>query len=168
MLSIVYRSVATRHLPATELIELCITSAEKNARSDITGFLVQYDGVFLQVLEGQGPILEPLIETIRADDRHTGFNVLCRDDAARSLNFGFWSMNIGPLDDADMRRIVLADGAADFAGRSLDPDYALTVLTRAYLETCWRADVDPAARDLRRGVIPNWVQPTHVSGSEAP
>ncbi|HYH40263.1 MAG TPA: BLUF domain-containing protein [Azospirillum sp.] len=168
MLSILYRSVATRPLSTTELIDLCVVSAEKNAKRGITGFLVHYDGVFLQVLEGPEAFMEPLLETIRADDRHTRFEVLCRDDAVRAQSFGFWSMNIGPLDDADMRRTVLADGADDFAARSLDPDYALAVLTRAYLETCWRADVDPAARDLRCGLVPHWAQPTHATGSEAP
>lgn len=164
MLTIVYRSEASHRMAPTELAELCLISARKNQSLGITGFLLHQDGLFLQVLEGERSVLEPLFERIRHDDRHKNVEILLYEDSATKPNFAFWSMNLGPLDDGEFHARVMRGIASkeEFVAKSHDPDFVLDVLTRAYMEACMMSDVDPATHDLTSGVIPTWILPTYM------
>lgn len=170
MLTLVYRSEMTRPLSASLLAELCLLSARKNQTLGITGFLVHFHGVFLQILEGPADAVETLFATIAADERHRNVDVLLCDDTNGKRNFAFWSMNLGPLDDADFRARVLqrSTSGQDFAARTRHPDAALDVLMRAYTEACILSHVDPAAHDLTSGVIPAWILPMHMAPHQQP
>ena len=50
---LVYRSTASRHLPASALLHLLERSRAHNARLEITGMLLFHSGQFLQMLEGE-------------------------------------------------------------------------------------------------------------------
>ena len=170
MMTIVYRSEAAHKVSPAELAELCLASARKNQTLGITGFLLHMDGLFLQVLEGDRAVVEPLFETIRRDCRHGNVEILlCAEDSAAQPNFAFWSMNLGPLDDEEFHRRVMQGitSREEFAARTHDPDVALDLLTRAYMEACLMAEIDPAAHDLTVGAIPSWILPTYMGQSPA-
>ncbi|HYD65413.1 BLUF domain-containing protein [Azospirillum sp.] len=170
MLTLVYRSEMTQSLSANRLAELCLLSARKNQRLGVTGFLVHFHGIFLQILEGPADVVETLFATIAADERHRNVDVLMRDDSEGKRNFAFWSMNLGPLDDAGFRARVLQGDMSgqEFAARTRDPDGALDLLMRAYTEACILSHVDPAAHDLTSGTIPAWILPTHMAQHAQP
>ncbi|MCW2238393.1 BLUF domain-containing protein [Azospirillum canadense] len=166
MLTIVYRSEASHAMASAELAELCLVSARNNRALGITGFLLHQDGLFLQVLEGERRVLEPLFERIRRDDRHRNVEVLLHEDSTTKPNFAFWSMNLGPLDDEEFHTRVLRGVTTkeEFAAKTHDPDFALDILMRAYMEACVMSDVDPATHDLTCGAIPAWILPTYMGG----
>ncbi|NYZ11768.1 BLUF domain-containing protein [Azospirillum sp. RWY-5-1] len=158
MLTIMYRSEAATLLPFSELTQICLTSAHKNRALGITGFLIEFDGIFLQVLEGESDAVDRLYDRIRADPRHRNVELLLREAGDTGRSFGFWAMNFGPLNDHDFWRGVFGRpmGLPEFARRSHDPDFALEVLSRAYLHACTVADINPSVRDFVHGAIPSF------------
>lgn len=158
MLTIVYRSEAVDRLPYSALADICVFSARKNREVGITGFLVEFEGIFLQVLEGEPDVVETLFAHIAADTRHTEVELLLRETTAGQPNFGFWAMNFGPLDTPTFWQAVFGSPVRieEFRRRSHDDDFALDLLARAYMHACIAADVDAASRDLVRGNIPRF------------
>jgi len=53
--------------------------------------LIYDEGAFIQIIEGSGAVLCPLIETIYKDNRHTDINELNRE-YIEHCNFADWSM----------------------------------------------------------------------------
>jgi len=160
MLSLLYRSQAVALLPQSELTDICLRSARKNQRLGITGFLVEYGGVFLQILEGEPGTVESLYAEILRDPRHHDVELLLREEGKGKPNFGFWAMNYGPLDDPRFWEDAfgMPMDAGDFNQRSRDPDFALDVLSRAYLNAFAVADVDSAVRAFVYGRLPNHLE----------
>ncbi len=62
-----------------------------NEARNVTGALVYADGVFLQVLEGEREVLEPLVESIRSDKRHDSMKVFHSREVTRRA-FDDWRM----------------------------------------------------------------------------
>lgn len=78
MFALAYSSQAAAPFEFTALRELGATSAIKNARLGITGFL-NYDAEsesFFQFLEGERGVVEALMATIERDPRHRVLNVV--------------------------------------------------------------------------------------------
>ena len=80
--SVTYTSLA--HINgSSEFEELETSSREWNARNDVTGFLV-FNGIhFLQLIEGGEAIIDDLVERVRKDPRHTGFEIRDRQKVER-------------------------------------------------------------------------------------
>lgn len=156
MLTLVYRSEAVVRLPQNALADICLQSARNNRRRGITGFLVEFDGVFLQVLEGEPYEVDSLYARITADHRHRNIELLLHETSSGQPTFGFWAMNFGPLDTPTFWQAVFGTPIRtdEFRHRSHDADFALNVLARAYMHACVVAEIDPAIRDLVRGNLP--------------
>jgi len=156
MLTLVYRSDAAVRLPHAVLSDLCLQSAAKNRRLGITGFLVEHEGTFLQVLEGEPRAVERLFDRIVTDGRHQNVSILSHELSRDERTFGFWSMNFGPLSDPDFWTGEFADfrERKDFRIKSHSADFALRVLARAYTHACILADADPEIGDYVRGKRP--------------
>ena len=73
---VVYMSTAVGVLRADELDRIYLRAKSANAAADITGLMLFYEGVFLQVLEGPTAGVTSLMERIRRDRRHSGVTVL--------------------------------------------------------------------------------------------
>lgn len=73
---VVYMSTAVGVLRAEELDRIYLRAKSANAGAGITGLLLFYEGVFLQVLEGPMAGVTSLMERIRRDKRHSGLTVL--------------------------------------------------------------------------------------------
>jgi hypothetical protein len=68
---VVYLSTAVGVLRADELDRIYLRAKAANARAGITGLLLFYEGMFLQVLEGPAAGVASLMERIRKDRRHS-------------------------------------------------------------------------------------------------
>ena len=73
--SVTYTSLAKPDLQTSELEEIHRSSRQSNTRDEITGLLVYNGTHFLQVVEGAEEPVAKLIERLREDPRHKGFEV---------------------------------------------------------------------------------------------
>ncbi|WP_244433552.1 BLUF domain-containing protein [Azospirillum sp. B506] len=163
MLSLLYRSDALPLLPFSALADICVRSYTNNRRLDVTGFLVEHEGTFLQVLEGEPDTVTRLFECISHDERHRNIAVLRQWERPGRV-FGFWAMNFGPLDDPSFWQgefAELRDGAA-FRHKSGDAETALAVLCRAYVFAGTVAGTDPVIRGFVMGYPPGPTQAVTV------
>ena len=91
--SLTYTSLARLDLQTTDLEDIHRTAREQNALDGITGLLVFNGTHFLQIIEGSESAIEELVERLRQDPRHTGFEIRDRQKVdARS--FPDWSMEL--------------------------------------------------------------------------
>lgn len=163
MLTLLYRSDAVALLPFSALADICVRSSSNNRRLGVTGFLIEHEGTFLQVLEGEADAVGPLFARISSDTRHRNLAMLGRwEQPERS--FGFWAMNFGPLDDPDFWDDEFASlrDAQTFRRRSCDPETALAVLCRAYAFAGKVAGADPVIGDFVMGLSRPVRQPIGV------
>ena len=91
--TLTYTSRASLDLTAADLAEIHRVARELNGLDGITGLLA-FDGTrFLQIVEGSAEAVEALVERLRRDHRHTGFEV--RDEQAiERRSFPGWSMEL--------------------------------------------------------------------------
>lgn len=163
MLALLYRSDAVSLLPFSALADICVRSSANNRRLGVTGFLVEHEGTFLQVLEGEAEAVNGLFERIAKDERHRNLAVLGRWEQ-RGRSFGFWAMNFGPLDDPTFWQgefAELRDGKA-FRRKSGDADTALAVLCRAYAFASMVTGSDPVIGGFVMGYPAPTQQPATV------
>jgi hypothetical protein len=91
--SVTYTSLARLDLQASDLEAIHRTAREQNALDGITGLLVFNGTHFLQIIEGAEDAIEDLVERLRKDPRHNGFEIRDRRQVdARS--FPDWSMEL--------------------------------------------------------------------------
>jgi hypothetical protein len=91
--SVTYTSLARLDLQASDLEAIHHTAREQNALDGITGLLVFNGTHFLQIIEGAEDAIEDLVERLRKDPRHNGFEIRDRRQVdARS--FPDWSMEL--------------------------------------------------------------------------
>lgn len=76
MKHIIYLSSATELLSDEEINSLLKTSRENNKKNNITGLLLYCDGNFLQVLEGENEVIDPIFSIISTDRRHKNIIVV--------------------------------------------------------------------------------------------
>lgn len=98
---VIYASSATQVFSKDELTELLKTSRANNRELGVTGILLFKDGNFLQVLEGEDAVLDPLLKKIGNDPRHTGLVVYPRK-AIDEREFPNWSMAFRDLNDPEL------------------------------------------------------------------
>jgi len=91
--SLTYTSFAQLDLTATDLENIHRTARHANALNGISGLLIFNGTHFLQVLEGTADAVDALVENLRRDSRHTGFEI--RDTSvAEERSFPGWSMKL--------------------------------------------------------------------------
>ncbi|HET9354883.1 MAG TPA: BLUF domain-containing protein [Sphingomicrobium sp.] len=91
--SLTYTSRASIDLEAGDLEEIHRTAREVNALEGITGLLIFNGTHFLQIVEGAPEAIEDLVERLRRDPRHHGFEI--RDErSVEHRSFPSWSMEL--------------------------------------------------------------------------
>lgn len=97
MIQLIYVSKATQEFSFEELAALLEGGRARNKVRGLSGMIVFHEGWFLQMLEGDAGIVDPLFEKISKDERHTHIRLLLRReiDAPRfdSLSFGLCGTN---------------------------------------------------------------------------
>ena len=111
--SVTYTSLARLDLQTSDLEDIHRTAREVNALEGITGLLVFNGTHFLQIIEGSETAIDELVEKLRADPRHTGFEIRDRRKVdARS--FPDWSMELVRVNASYFQaRDTLADRLPD-------------------------------------------------------
>ncbi len=93
MKSLTYTSFAQLDLEAADLEDIHRTARNSNALNGITGLLIFNGTHFLQVIEGMEDAVDALVDNLRRDPRHTGFEI--RDMSfVEERSFPDWSMEL--------------------------------------------------------------------------
>jgi len=116
MYMIVYVSSAVGLFSDHELEELLQKARANNRSLDITGMLLYKDGNFMQLLEGPKEAVESLVEKIKCDPRHRGFQALLRQET-EGREFKDWEMGFKKLDAEEAARLP---GYSDFLNLPLN------------------------------------------------
>jgi hypothetical protein len=116
---VIYGSVEIRYLSAIQLSELLSLARARNQGLDITGVLLHQKGIFVQVLEGDEPVVGALYDRISRDPRHKNVAVF-RRGPIQARQFAAWSMGFLELEPAVLSRLggwnpLLQKGAATTA-----------------------------------------------------
>lgn len=106
---LIYLSKASRKLSSVDFLNLLKIARENNINLRVTGSLFYNGGWFLQVLEGDLPIIQELYRKIENDDRHMHAKVLYLEPA-KNRTFSRWTMNMINLEqEHDTKYHVLRD-----------------------------------------------------------
>jgi hypothetical protein len=93
LISLTYTSLARLDLRAEDLEAIHRAARELNALDGITGLLVFNGTHFLQIIEGAEEAIDDLVERLRRDKRHSGFEIRDRHYVA-ARSFPDWSMEL--------------------------------------------------------------------------
>ena len=91
--SVTYTSLARLDLQESDLEDIHRSAREQNALDGVTGLLVFNGTHFLQIIEGSEDAIEDLIDRLRRDSRHTGFEIRDRRKIDER-SFPDWSMEL--------------------------------------------------------------------------
>ena len=91
--SVTYTSLARLDLQSSDLEDIHRTARDQNVLDGITGILIFNGTHFLQIIEGSSEAIEDLIERLRKDTRHTGFEIRDRRKVDER-SFPQWSMEL--------------------------------------------------------------------------
>lgn len=100
-----YISRAAENLTRSDVQEIAKLSSETNKSKGLTGFLVYFEGIFFQILEGEEEAVDNLyFEKIIKDPRH--YDILCLgvESVDSKSHFRDWSMKL--IDISDKEEII--------------------------------------------------------------
>ncbi len=101
---IIYASALSKDEDDSCLPRILATAVANNARQGVSGMLLYINRSFLQVLEGDEAILDPLYEKIRQDPRHTRPMTL-QIAPIETRQFPDWSMGLAHVSADELDRI---------------------------------------------------------------
>jgi hypothetical protein len=121
-----------------DLATLLAECREKNSKAGLTGMLLYSEGTFFQVLEGDRPIVEKLLESLTKDKRHERVTKILMEPIEERA-FTQWTMGYAKVTKQELAAIP---GLSDFftQGRSymdLGEGTAKTLLS-AFKDGAWR------------------------------
>jgi hypothetical protein len=91
--TVTYTSLARLDLTGADLADIHATGRRLNALDGVTGLLIFNGTRFVQVIEGGESAIDDLVERLRADDRHSAFEI--RDERiVAERAFPDWSMEL--------------------------------------------------------------------------
>ena len=106
-------------MSADALLALVTQCHRNNTGKGLTGMLLHGNGTFLQVLEGEEIIVEPLLAVIERDPRHTNMKTLHRETIS-SRQYSDWSMGFEQVTDRTLKQIP---GLRNFDLLNFTPEY---------------------------------------------
>lgn len=91
--TVTYTSLARLDLTAADLAAIHETARRLNALDGVTGLLIFNGSRFLQIIEGAESAIDDLVARLRADPRHSAFEI--RDERiVAERAFPDWSMEL--------------------------------------------------------------------------
>jgi hypothetical protein len=134
----IYSSASTSDFTPMDLVALLAECREKNSKADLTGMLLYGNGTFFQVLEGDRPVVEALLEKLVTDPRHERLTKIILEPI-EERSFAQWTMGYSKVTKKELADIP---GLNDFfAGGSsyleLGEGRAKTLLN-AFKKGGWR------------------------------
>jgi hypothetical protein len=114
-----------------QIRNILATARTNNPKSRLTGALAFNESCFAQVLEGYSDDLQPLLDRIRRDPRHSDLKVLAKSKATRRF-FAQWSMAYVDTPQSDGRHPLahFSFEAALTRGATPEADQLLHALRR--------------------------------------
>lgn len=100
LLEVIYASSAVPSLNDADIGGIVESSYQRNVARGITGVLLYSRRRFLQILEGEEPVVAQTLARILADDRHHGIEILAESRIA-DRTFAGWFVGVGDLDAPD-------------------------------------------------------------------
>jgi len=91
MYYLIYTSDAAFTFQEDDLKALLLQAQAKNKNLGITGMLYYFDGIFIQLIEGQEIDVKQLGNTIANDERHKNFTII-KEGPVEKRFFKEWSM----------------------------------------------------------------------------
>lgn len=88
---VLYLSNAQHLLSDDELDVLLDQARSRNAQNGLTGMLVYHDGSFIQILEGEKPVVQKVLNSILNDSRHDNIIVVDEQEISHR-SFPDWGM----------------------------------------------------------------------------
>lgn len=91
MIKLIYISKAIRPLLEDDVLDILKGAQEKNERLNITGALLYFDKVFLQLIEGPRAHVNELFQSISHDARHYDITLI-KVEEITARQFSNWRM----------------------------------------------------------------------------
>jgi len=115
MIQTAYVSRAAEAVTEESLLSLMQQCMANNEASGITGMLLYGNDTFLQVLEGEEPVLDTLVDKIRKDPRHSEIHFLYRKPVEHR-QYTEWSLGFKRISAQGLNAVggFSAFGAKDF------------------------------------------------------
>lgn len=113
LVSLVYVSFASNNMDESSLHEILRVSRENNQAAGLTGMLLYHNRLFIQALEGEESLVDPLFRKICKDPRHRNVVKIFKENI-RERSFGDWAMGFNTLDKSDVQDI---EGYTDFLAK---------------------------------------------------
>ena len=115
MIQVSYVSRSAEPMSASDLLTLLHECRTNNTRQGVSGLLLYGNGTFLQTIEGEAEVVDPLYERIFNDKRHADIELLYRKNI-HQREYSEWSMGFDEINDASLENVSgLRDfGAVDF------------------------------------------------------
>jgi hypothetical protein len=134
----IYCSAATNDFSPENLTTLLDECRKKNSKVGLTGMLLYSDRTFFQVLEGDRPVVEALLERLTMDKRHDRVTKIVLEPIDER-SFAQWTMGYAKVGRKELAGIP---GLNDFFARGssymeLGEGRAKTLLG-AFKEGAWR------------------------------
>lgn len=121
MIQVLYVSTTSEPMTAVSLLDLLTQCRKNNTEAGITGMLLYGNGTFLQAIEGEEDIVDPLVEKIMQDPRHAQIHTLHRKEI-EAREYADWSMGYRQVTDDGLEEI---EGLKQFGASDFTYDYLL-------------------------------------------
>jgi hypothetical protein len=146
MIRVTYLSQASEPLSADGLLGLLSQCHRNNTEKGLTGMLLFGNGTFLQSIEGEATVVDPLIDRISKDPRHRDVKILRRDEITER-QYSEWSMGFERVTESTLAAIP---SLRNFGLPNFNPDYLSTHddVVDTLLERHRAPHWDPLIREL--------------------
>jgi hypothetical protein len=121
MIQVTYVSHVSAPLSRQQLLALLLQCRTNNTERGITGMLLYSKGTFLQTIEGDEAVVDPLVEQIWQDNRHEDIRLLGRRGVTER-QYADWSMGFAEITDQSVQRV---EGLKDFTADDFTFDYLI-------------------------------------------
>jgi hypothetical protein len=118
MFQLIYSSRVGRSVRFSDAEAIAEASDERNARAGLSGLLLYTPSHFIQVLEGEEPVVRRTLERISRDPRHSHLRILS-ERRVSARQFGQWAMHAA-MPRAELRPDALESLASDEVVRLLE------------------------------------------------
>ena len=95
MISIAYVSAAAAPMTESDILSILQQARANNARHQLTGALLYFQGRFIQILEGPDDEVHARFDAISADPRHRSIHKVSEDEI-HQRQFAEWTMAFRP------------------------------------------------------------------------
>lgn len=114
---IVYYSISEIEVNEKIISNILEHSRVNNAKKDITGCLLFYDKVFLQLLEGEKSSIQDLYKKIEKDKRHSNVTLIIEESISNRM-FSGWNMAFHEFNQRESKKDKFKE-SIDFFSKSV-------------------------------------------------